>query len=502
MADVDNTPVMEETFETTEEPVNMEGAAGGAKFLDPETGEPMYKWPVDEKHRCKVLKPWRFDRPHHRAFFYAWSSFFCAFFGWFALSPLLVNIGKFSPDIGISEKEDRVTSNIIGVAGTILMRFIIGPVADRWGPRWAQAGVLCIFSIPAYLVGTAQNFAMFCTARFFIGMLGGTFVVTQYWTSIMFAKNIVGSANATSAGWGNLGGGVTNALMPQFVNLMEAFGLDYNMAWRVAMVIPATFTLVIGILLFFFADDCPDGNYRFLIMSGQKHATNPWVSFGRAALNPRSWVLHLTYATCFGVELVMNGNLASYFQTSFGLDEGTAGLIAALFGLMNLFARSLGGITSDFGSSRWGMTGRLIVFFLTEIMEGLMLLTFSRMTVLGAAIPMLILFSIFVQMAEGATFGVVPFVDPRYTGGISGIVGAGGNVGAVLLNLIIRNVSPTSDAFLYLSFVVLGVSFFVLLLIWPFKIEDSMDGPEQPAKVIVEESDEEVAEVRVSDAAE
>lgn len=37
------------------------------------------------------------------------------------------------------------------------------------------------------------------------------------------------------------------------------------------------------------------------------------------------------------------------------------------------------------------------------------------------------------QMAEGATYGVVPFVSKRSLGVVSGMVGAGGSIGSVVL---------------------------------------------------------------------
>jgi nitrate/nitrite transporter NarK len=44
--------------------------------------------------------------------------------------------------------------------------------------------------------------------RFFIGILGGSFVPCQVWSTGFFDKNVVGSANALTGGWGNAGGGI------------------------------------------------------------------------------------------------------------------------------------------------------------------------------------------------------------------------------------------------------------------------------------------------------
>jgi NNP family nitrate/nitrite transporter-like MFS transporter len=60
-----------------------------------------------------------------------------------------------------------------------------------------------------------------------------------------------------------------------------------------------------------------------------------------------------------------------------------------------------------------------------------MVLIFAETKSLAGAIVVMVIFSLFVQSAEGSTYGIVSYVDPPSTGSISGIVGAGGNVGAI-----------------------------------------------------------------------
>merc|ERR1719231_1943164 len=84
----------------------------------------------------------------------------------------------------------------------------------------------------------------FIAMRALIGIALATFVTCQVWCSQMFNKSIVGFANATSAGWGNLGGGVTNLLMPYIFDAMYTNGKDpdplvnEDRAWRNAYLVP------------------------------------------------------------------------------------------------------------------------------------------------------------------------------------------------------------------------------------------------------------------------
>jgi NNP family nitrate/nitrite transporter-like MFS transporter len=48
-------------------------------------------------------------------------------------------------------------------------------------------------------------------------------------------------------------------------------------------------------------------------------------------------------------------------------------------------------------------------------------------------------------MAEGATFSVVPFINKKAIGSVSGIVGAGGNVGAFLAAMLLKSKSAFAE---------------------------------------------------------
>ena len=103
----------------------------------------------------------------------------------------------------------KYVSNIVSVLATIFARFICGPLSARYGARTIMVWCLILASIPTFLIGTVTSFEGLCVVRFFIGIIGSSFVMSQYWMNAMFSKNVVGSANAIVGGWGNLGGGIT-----------------------------------------------------------------------------------------------------------------------------------------------------------------------------------------------------------------------------------------------------------------------------------------------------
>jgi len=155
------------------------------------------------------------------------------------------------------------------------------------------------------------------------------------------------------------------------------------------------------------------------------------------------------------VELTMNNAAALYFKDEFGQSTESAAAIASIFGWMNLFARGAGGYMSDKANAKMGMRGRILVQTVLLVGEGIMVLIFAQTGSLGVAIFIMVIFSLFVQAAEGSTFGIVPYVDPPSTGSISGIVGAGGNCGAVGFGMGFRQLDYEA-AFMIMGFTILA----------------------------------------------
>ena len=197
--------------------------------------------------------------------------------------------------------------------------------------------------------------------------------------------------------------------------------------------------LLTGFAYYLLTEDSPEGNYRALQAAG-KMPPSPSVNgtFLEAAKDYRVWALLGVYGACFGIELTINNVAALYYHDRFELSIGMAGLIAGLFGLMNIFARTLGGFFDDKLGIKFGLRGRVMFLGTVLALEGLALILFSQMVTLLMAVGAMIFFSLFVQMSEGATFSVVPFINRRALGSVAGIVGAGGNAGAVAAGFLFR----------------------------------------------------------------
>ncbi len=82
--------------------------------------------------------------PQMKAFHITWMAFFVCFFAWFAAAPLMPLIKN---EFGLS-KDQIANINIAAVAVTILVRLIIGPLCDKFGPRRTYTWLLFIGALP------------------------------------------------------------------------------------------------------------------------------------------------------------------------------------------------------------------------------------------------------------------------------------------------------------------------------------------------------------------
>ncbi len=351
-----------------------------------------------------------FKTPHMRAFHITWMTFFVCFFGWFGIAPLMPIIRE---ELHLTKGQ---VGNIIiaSVSITIFARLLFGWLCDKVGPRLTYTFLLLFGSIPVMFIGLSHTYESFLLFRLAIGVIGASFVITQYHTSVMFAPNIIGTANATVAGWGNLGGGITQMVMPLIFATFVSLGYSPALSWRYSMVFPGMGLLIMAFVYYFYTQDTPEGNFRDIKKTKPVSEAKTESSSVLSTLKDyRIWILCLVYGCCFGIEITIDNIAVLYFVDNFKIGIAEAGLIAGVFGMMNLFARALGGIFSDRASLKYNSKGRVYILAIFLFLEGLGMILFSEMDKLPLAIAAMILFAFFVKMSNGATYAIVPFINKK-----------------------------------------------------------------------------------------
>lgn len=209
--------------------------------------------------------------------------------------------------------------------------------------------------------------------------------------------------------------------------------------------------VILGLVYVFHALKVLQVNLPYLKAGVPEEDKYPWSSV--AALNS-------TYFANFGAELAVVSMLPMFFESTFRnltnaagdpmMNATFAGIVAASFAFVNLFARPLGGLLSDKMKNRkktmlvymvgiaLGFLGMALIAKYGPIVEGVQTIVpmFDGVWWLVVAVVITVLCSLFVQGAEGATFAVIPMIKKNMTGQIAGMAGAYGNVGAVIYLVI------------------------------------------------------------------
>ncbi len=433
-----------------------------------------------------------FERKEIRALHLTWIAFFLTFYVWFNMAPLATSMLASESYL---TKDHIKLFLIANVALTIPGRVIVGMALDRFGPRRVFSILMVVMAIPTWFFAFGSSTMQLFVARLFMSIVGAGFVVGIHMTTLWFKPKDIGFAEGFYAGWGNFGSAAAAITIPTVA--LQFFGGDDG--WRWAIALSGLIMAVYGVFYWFAITDGPTPDtfkhskkvgalevssykdlflyclfliplygilsvlvYRtqtmgFLSMNGAYvcyailaviisfqiyKAISVNVPIIKAGIPeddkyPFSSVasLNVTYFANFGAELAVVSMLPMFFQKTWELNPTTAGLIASTFAFVNLWARPLGGYISDLVGSR----RKVMLAYMLGISVGFGLMgTLNSSWPLFIAVVITICCSIFVQGAEGATFGIIPSVKRRLTGQISGMAGAYGPFMDILFLLLKR----------------------------------------------------------------
>lgn len=444
-----------------------------------------------------------------------WVAFFLSFVVWFNHAPLMLVIQE---SLGLNKAEVK-TILILNVALTIPARIIIGMLVDKFGPKRTFSTLLAVGSLPCFLFSMADSFEQLALARFLLGFVGAGFVIGIRMIGEWFPAKQVGIAEGIYGGWGNFGSAAAAMTLPTLalffggedgwryaIAITGVIALTYSVIYffsvsdtpkgstyfkakktgamevtslkdlflYILMTIPmyATLTLLtwklspagVGLLsvtlsiviyaaiwlLFIF-------NVYKIIDINEEHLQQPIDEIHRYNFKQVA-ILDLAYLITFGSELAVVSMLPLFFYETFHESQGVtmveAGFLASGFAFMNLVARPGGGWISDKAGRKLSLTIFVLglscgYFIMGQIDSG---------WPLWAAVMLTMVCSFFVQAGEGAVFAMVPLIKRRMTGQIAGMVGAYGNVGAVLFLTVLSFVSPQ------IFFMVIGAGALLVLI--------------------------------------
>jgi len=407
------------------------------------------------------IDPTSFRGRPMQTFHLGWIALFVTSFSWLGSAALLPLVQR---DLGLGSAQ---TSGLLvgSLAAAFLGRFAAGTLCDRFGPRRIYTALLAVVAAAATAVALAPGYDAIQVPWVLLGLAGASLVVTQYHTTLVFAPSCAGAASAAAMGWGAVGGGIARVVVVIAAQLAVTLGVGATWGWRMPMLVAALACAVTAVAYGVLARDTPEGDFHEL----RRVAKLPPLDdlrggFARVARNHRVWTLSAVHAVCFGLEVAVMGVAVLYSYDRFGLGLGAGGLVAAGIVVMNPLARTLGGAVADWFASHSGRRGRVTWLSLTLFGQGATLILFSQAATVGVALAGLVLFSLCVQMAHGATFAIVPTLDRRAAGSVTGIVAAGGLLGAALASAL-RGVHAASwpTALLVLGVLVMASSGLVLL---------------------------------------
>jgi NNP family nitrate/nitrite transporter-like MFS transporter len=421
-----------------------------------------------------------------------WMAFFITFLVWFNHAPLLLAI---QASFGLSEQQVK-TLLILNVALTIPARIVVGMLVDSFGPRNVYSILLVITGFLCLFFSLATSFEMLALARFLLGFVGAGFVIGIRMISEWFPARQMGLAEGVYKGLGNIGSAAAAISLP---TLALVVGGDDG--WRYATGLTGVIAFVYAFIYYFSVTDTPAGSTYFkpnksgglevtskkdfvlyllvnipmygalallawkvsslglistttlyiidavlvaiFVLQCRKIYTLNVQIFSKPVDKLQQYkfkqvaILSIAYAVTFGSELAVVSMLPMFFQNTFAVPVALAGVFGACFAAVDIGSCPSGGWISD----KFGRKKSLVILLLGAAIGFFVLSTITSDWPIALAVGAMMCSSFFLGSAAGCVFAVVPLIRRSLTGQIAGIVGAYGNIGAVVLLTVFSFVS-------------------------------------------------------------
>ncbi len=423
-----------------------------------------------------------------------WLAFFVTFLVWFSHAPLLLVIQE---SMGLTDQQIK-TLLILNVALTIPARIVTGMLVDVYGPRKTYSAMLLATAGLCFFFATARSFEILALARFLLGFVGAGFVIGIRMISEWYPAKQLGLAEGIYKGMGNVGSAVAAISLP---TLALIIGGDDG--WRYATAVTGVIALIYAGIYYISVTDTPVGStyfkpnksgglevtskrdfFFYLLMNIPMFgalAVLTWKVSVLGLLNELSAniiygvllvlylfqashiykvnkemfhepveeilqynfkqvaILSIAYAVTFGSELAVVSMLPLFFKDTFLIPISLAGVFGACFAATDVLSCPSGGWISD----KFGRKKSLVILLLGASIGFLGMSQINAQWPISLAVLVMVISSFFLGAAAGCVFAVVPLIKRRLTGQIAGMVGAYGNIGAVLFLTVFSLVTPS-----------------------------------------------------------
>lgn len=333
----------------------------------------------------------------------AWLHFQISCMVWVMIGALAVAI---SEELALSPLQKGFLVGI-PLLGGALLRIVIGPLADRSGPK--RTGVfLLAMELIALGLGwlTSESYGAVLGIGLLLGFAGASFAIALPIASRSYPMANQGLAMGIAA-VGNSGVLFSAYFAPRIalvVGWRATFGL---------MMIPVGLTLLLFCLLV-----RPDSHRlgqpidRIVPGSVLKHKFLYWLCG--------------MYGVTFGGFVGLSSFLPMFFHDQYRVDLVTAGTLTAVCGLVGSFARPVGGYLAD----RCGGMVLLHILFPSIAILGIVL---SHLPNISLAFPVTVLILLCLGFGNGVVFQIASLRFRDIMGTATGLIGAAGGLGGFIL---------------------------------------------------------------------